>query len=707
MYITNRKGQKVLFNKHKIEVAILKAMKDCGTINDEVAAMIADMIELKFKNDELFNSVEGVEREVYNQLIAYDFADVAKSYEAYRAVQAFKRKQNTTDKEILALINNVNEEVSRENSNKKATLASTQRDLMAGIISKDMAKRKLIPAHIINAHEEGVLHYHDMDYAAQPIHNCMLINIEDMLNNGTVINDKLIRTPKSFTTACTVVTQIIAQIASGQYGGNSITIKHLAPYLRASYDKYLNIYTNEYGYAYSEAALLAEGRMKEDLKAGIQTIRYQLSTLQTSNGQAPFCTIYLEVEDGHEYEEEMALICEEMLKQRIEGMESPSGNTIGEEFPKLVYLLDENNIHEDSKYYWLTELAAECSAKRLCPDYQSAKIMRQNYDGETFPPMGCRSHLSNWKDENGNYKWYGRFNIGVVSINIPQIAIIAKGDLDKFFVLFNERLELCKEALLVRRDLLKGTKSDISPIHWQHGGIARLQPGETIDKLLENGYATISLGYVGIHEAVQALIGESHTTEEGSKLALKIMQTMKTATDRWKKETGLGFGLYGTPAESLVYRFCSIDRRKFGEIKNVTDRLYYTNSYHVHVSEKIDAFDKLKFESQFHEISLGGCISYIEVPNMAKNIEGVMTIIKYIYDNIQYAEINSRPDVCYKCSYTGEMDFDTITESWKCPQCGNEDKEEMQVMRRTCGYISTNNWNKGKLQEINERVMHL
>ena len=707
MYITNRKGQKVLFNKHKIEVAILKAMKDCGTINDEVAAMIADMIELKFKNDELFNSVEGVEREVYNQLIAYDFADVAKSYEAYRAVQAFKRKQNTTDKEILALINNVNEEVSRENSNKKATLASTQRDLMAGIISKDMAKRKLIPAHIINAHEEGVLHYHDMDYAAQPIHNCMLINIEDMLNNGTVINDKLIRTPKSFTTACTVVTQIIAQIASGQYGGNSITIKHLAPYLRASYDKYLNIYTNEYGYAYSEAALLAEGRMKEDLKAGIQTIRYQLSTLQTSNGQAPFCTIYLEVEDGHEYEEEMALICEEMLKQRIEGMESPSGNNIGEEFPKLVYLLDENNIHEDSKYYWLTELAAECSAKRLCPDYQSAKIMRQNYDGETFPPMGCRSHLSNWKDENGNYKWYGRFNIGVVSINIPQIAIIAKGDLDKFFVLFNERLELCKEALLVRRDLLKGTKSDISPIHWQHGGIARLQPGETIDKLLENGYATISLGYVGIHEAVQALIGESHTTEEGSKLALKIMQTMKTATDRWKKETGLGFGLYGTPAESLVYRFCSIDRRKFGEIKNVTDRLYYTNSYHVHVSEKIDAFDKLKFESQFHEISLGGCISYIEVPNMAKNIEGVMTIIKYIYDNIQYAEINSRPDVCYKCSYTGEMDFDTITESWKCPQCGNEDKEEMQVMRRTCGYISTNNWNKGKLQEINERVMHL
>ena len=576
---------------------------------------------------------------------------------------------------------------------------------MAGVISKDMAKRKLIPTHIVNAHEEGVLHYHDMDYAMQPIHNCMLINIEDMLSNGTVINDKLVRTPKSFTTACTVLTQIIAQIASGQYGGNSVTIKHIAPYLRVSYKKHYDKYIEKYSKEVAEE--LAKDRMMEDLKAGVQTIRYQLSTLQTSNGQAPFCTIYLEVEDGHEYEEEMALICEEMLKQRIEGMESASGHNIGEEFPKLVYLLDENNIHEESKYYWLTVLAAECSAKRLCPDYQSAKIMRSNYEGCTFPPMGCRSHLSPWKDENGNYKWYGRFNMGVVSLNIPQIAILANKDMNKFWNLFEQRLELCKEALLVRKQLLMDTPSDISPIHWQHGGIARLNPGEKINKLLEGGYATLSLGYVGIHEAVQALIGESHTTPEGEKIALDIMKFMKAHTEKWKKETGLGFGLYGTPAESLVYRFCKIDRAKFGEIKNVTDRLYYTNSYHVHVSEKIDAFDKLKFEAQFHSISSGGCISYIEVPNMTKNIDAVMTVIKYIYDNIQYAEINSRPDVCYKCNFTGEMDYDTLTESWKCPQCGNVDKEQMQVMRRTCGYISTNNWNKGKMQEINERVTHL
>lgn len=705
MYILNRKGERIEFNRYKIESAILKAMNDCGNVNEDVAAMIAQMITLKIENNQLHGSVCEIEKEVYNQLVAYDYTDVAKSYEAYRAVQAFKRKQNTTDNEILTLIDNVNEEVQRENSNKKATLASTQRDLVAGIISKDIAKRKLIPTHIVNAHEEGILHYHDMDYAMQPIFNCCLINIEDMLANGTVINDKLVRTPKSFTTACTVLTQIIAQIASAQYGGNSVTIKHLAPYLRVSYEKHYNKYVKKY--SKEMAKELAKDRMMEDLKAGVQTIRYQLSTLQTSNGQAPFCTIYLEVEDGHEYEEEMALICEEMLKQRIEGMESASGHNIGEEFPKLVYLLDENNIYEDSKYYWLTVLAAECSAKRLCPDYQSAKIMRSNYEGCTFPPMGCRSHLSPWKDENGNHKWYGRFNMGVVSLNIPQIAILAKGDLDKFRELFKQRLELCKEALLVRKQLLMDTPSDISPIHWQHGGIARLNPGEKINKLLEGGYATLSLGYVGIHEAVQALIGKSHTTPEGEELALEIMKTMKSATEAWKKETGLGFGLYGTPAESLVYRFCRIDRAKFGEIKNVTDRLYYTNSYHVHVSEKIDAFDKLKFESQFHSISSGGCISYIEVPNMTKNIDAVMTVIKYIYDNVQYAEINSRPDVCYKCGFRGEMDYDTLTESWKCPQCNNTDKEQMQVMRRTCGYISTNNWNKGKIQEINERVTHL
>ena len=703
--IIKRDGSKAEFDKLKIENAILKAMKyGSGVLEEDIAKDIAEEIEKIYLQGSPSPTVSKVEELVYKELIDHKQELTAKAYEGYRAVQSFKREVNTTDDSILGLLDKSNEDVLNENSNKNGQLASTQRDLMAGEVSKDIARRKLIPAHIVQAHDEGVLHYHDMDYAIQPIHNCMLINLEDMLTNGTVINNKLVESPKSFATACTVTTQIIAQIASGQYGGNSITIKHIAPFLRVSYNKYFEKYKEKY--SLEMAHELAEDRMLEELKSGIQTIRYQLSTLHTSNGQSPFSTIYLEIEEGGEFEREEALICEEMILQRLEGMKNYRGQEIGEEFPKLVYLLDEHNCLEGGKYDYITKLAAKCNTKRLVPDYQSAKIMRRNYDGETFPPMGCRSHLSNWKDENGNYKWYGRFNQGVVSLNLVQVALTANKDMDKFWEVLDERLSLCREALMVRHNLLLGTSSDISPIHWQHGGIARLEKGEKIDPLLKNGYSTLSLGYVGIYEMTQAMLGVSHTTKEGEEFALQVMNHLKDACDLWKKETGLGFGLYGTPGESLTSRFCRIDKQKFGEIENVTDRMYYTNSYHVHVTEEIDAFEKLKFESQFHDISLGGCISYVEVPDMSKNLPAVEQIINYIYHNIQYAEINTKPDVCFKCGYTGEIKLDDDME-WYCPNCGNKDKNEMQVMRRTCGYIGSNMWGKGRTQEISQRVLHL
>ena len=703
--IIKRYGNSVGFDKFKIKNAILKAMKyGSGIYKEEIADKISTDIEAYCYENSISPTVHQVEGMVYKMLIDNKEELTAKAYEGYRAVQSFKRENNTTDKSILGLLDRSNEDVLNENSNKNGMLASTQRDLVAGEVSKDIARRKLIPAHIVQAHDEGVLHFHDMDYTIQPIHNCMLINLEDMLTNGTVINNKLVESPKSFSTACTIVTQIIAQIASGQYGGNSITIKHIAPFLRVSYDKYFNKYKEKY--SEEMANELAEERMLEELKSGIQTIRYQLSTLHTSNGQSPFSTIYLEIEEGNEYEKEMALICEEMILQRLEGMKNYKGNEIGEEFPKLVYLLDEHNCLEGGKYDYITKLAAKCNTKRLVPDYQSAKIMRKNYDGETFPPMGCRSHLSNWKDEDGNYKWYGRFNQGVISLNLVQVALTANKDMNKFWNILDERLDLCKEALMVRHNFLLGTTSDISPIHWQHGGIARLKKGEKIDKLLKDGYSTLSLGYVGIYEMTQAMLGVSHTTKEGEEFALKVMHYLNETCSRWKKETGLGFGLYGTPGESLTSRFCRIDKQKFGEIKNVTDRMYYTNSYHVHVTEEIDAFSKLKFESQFHDISLGGCISYVEVPDMSKNLPAVEQIINYIYHNIQYAEINTKPDVCFKCDYTGEIKLDNDLE-WYCPNCGNRDKDEMQVMRRTCGYIGSNMWGKGRTQEIGERVLHL
>ena len=711
MRIIKRNGIEVDFVRENITNAILKAMKyGSGIYEEDIADKISKEIEYDCMNNENnqvskgVTTISKVENMVYNKLIKYNHELTAKAYEGYRAVQSFKRETNTTDDSILGLLNRTNEEVMNENSNKNGVLASTQRDLIAGEISKDIARRKLIPAHIVQAHDNGVLHFHDLDYTMQNIFNCCLINLEDMLQNGTVINSKLVEKPKSFETACTVVTQIIAQIASSQYGGNSMTIKHIAPFLRDTYDKYYNKYIEEF--EDEIACKLAEDRMLEQLRNGVQTIRYQLSTLATSNGQSPFSTIYLEIEEGHKYEKEMALICEEMIRQRLEGMKNYKGQDIGEEFPKLVYLLDKHNCLEGGKYDYITKLSAKCNTKRLVPDYQSAKIMRENYEGNTFPPMGCRSHLSPWKDENGNYKWYGRFNAGVISLNLVQVALTADKDMNKFWKVLNERLELCKEALLVRRELLKGTLSDVSPIHWQHGAISRLEKGETIDKLLENGYSTLSLGYVGVHEMTQAMLGVSHTTKEGEEFALKVMNHLNDTCQKWKKETGYGFGLYGTPAEALTSRFCRIDKQKFGEVKNVTDRMYYTNSYHVHVAEEIDAFSKLKFESQFHEISLGGCISYVEVPDLSKNVEAVEQIINYIYHNIQYAEINCKPSVCYKCGYTGEILIDGKLE-WYCPNCGNKDKNEMQVMRRTCGYIGSSYWSKGRTQEISERVMHL
>lgn len=706
MDVVKRDGSLDVFNKDKIVAAVEKAMKfGSGIYMPEIAEKIGEDAEEFFKSSKEIPTIYKIETYVYDRLIHYGQSYTAKAYEGYRAVQQFKRNTNTTDESILSLLSKSNEDVMKENSNKNSVIAATQRDLIAGEVSKDISRRRLIPAHLVQAHDEGIIHWHDMDYTLSNIFNCCLINIDDMLTNGTVINEKLVEQPKSFSTACTVTTQIMAQVASNQYGGQSITIKHLAKFLKITEEKYYKLYMEKYGDERLAKELANDMKLRE-LKDGVQTIRYQLSTLQTTNGQAPFSTIYLEIEVGHPYEEEMALICEEMIRQRLEGMKNYKGQEIGEAFPKLVYLLDEDNCLEGGKYDYITRLAAKCTAKRMVPDYQSAKIMRKNYEGNTFPPMGCRSHLSPYKTESGEYKWYGRFNQGVISLNLPQIGIIANKDMDLFWKILDKRLELCKEALLIRHNMLKGTLSDVSPIHWQHGAIARLEKGEKIDKLLKDGYSTLSLGYVGVYEMVQAMLGVSHTTPEGEKFALEVMNHMKETCDSWKKETGLGFGLYGTPAENLIYRFCRLDKAKYGVIENVTDRLYYTNSYHVHVCEEIDAFSKLKFESQFHDVSLGGCISYVEVPDMNKNIEAVEHIINYIYHNIQYAEINTKPDVCYKCGYEGEIKLgDDLV--WYCPSCGNREESEMQVMRRTCGYIGTNYWNKGRTAEIGDRVLHL
>lgn len=733
--VIKRDGSEVTFDKAKIKSAVVQAMTHgSGLISQTIARLIATDAEKEFKDSDKV-TIFNIEKYVYERLIHYGQTETAKSYEGYRAVQEFKRNSNTTDASIFGLLKTTDEDILRENSNKNSFLASTQRDLMAGELSKDLSRRRILPAWIVQAHDEGLFHWHDMDYTAQNITNCCLINLEDMLDNGTVINDKLVETPKSFATACTVTTQIIAQIASNQYGGNTIRLAHLAKYLRVTYDKFYKKYFkmfgrrfykkyfNKYNGVFEQEALksfltelaedqakkMAKEMQKSECKAGIQTIRYQLSTLQTTNGQAPFCSISLEVIKGDEYEKEQAMLVEEMIKQRMEGMKNKYGQEIGEAFPKLLYHLDENNCldaNHKGKYDYLTKLAARCTIKRLVPDYISNKVMKETHDGEVFDCMGCRSWLSPWKDAEGNYKWWGRGNIGVLSLNLVQPGIIAAGDFETFWEIFDQRLNLCKDALLFRRELLRGTPSDVSPIHWQHGGLARLEPGETIDKLIDNGYMTISLGYVGLYELVKVMTGESHTTVEGHKFAVKVMQYMRDKVDAWKKETGLSFGLYGSPAESLVYKFCRLDRNRYGEIAGVTDKQYYTNSYHVNVTEEIDAFSKLDFESEFQNISSGGCISYIEVPDMSKNPEAIETVINHIYNNIQYAEINTKPDVCYKCGFRGEIKLNDDN-VWTCPSCGNQSEGEMQIMRRTCGYIGTNLWNKGKTEEIKERVVHL
>ena len=622
-------------------------------------------------------------------------------------------KLKPIDRSILSLVKNANKETMEENSNKNAVVVSTQRDLIAGECSKDISDRLLLPKEIVDAHNNGVLHFHDKDYFIQSMHNCCLVNIGDMLDNGTVMNGKMIESPKSFQVACIVMTQIIASVASNQYGGQSLNICHLGKYLRRTYEKAYKkrfLVYSERGLSKEEcherAAEDAIERRQEDLESGVQTIQYQINTLMTTNGQTPFVTLFMYLDKEDEYIEENAMIIEEILKQRLRGIKNEKGVYITPAFPKLIYVLDENNCLKGGKYDYLTKLAVKCSSKRLYPDYISAKIMRQNYEGNVFSPMGCRSFLSPWKNEKGEYIFESRFNQGVVSINLPQIGIIAKGNEEIFWKLLDERLLLCKKALMCRHNALLGTLSDASPIHWQYGAIARLKKGETIDKLLNSCFSTISLGYIGLYELTKLMKGVSHTSKEGEEFSVRVMKYLKDTVDKWKTETGLGFALYGTPAESLCYRFAKIDKEKFGDIKDVTDKGYYTNSYHVDVREKINAFDKLKFESKYQNISSGGAISYVEIPNMKNNLEALEEIVKFIYDNIQYAEFNTKSDYCQVCGFDGEIIINDENE-WECPQCGNKDHSKMNVTRRTCGYLGENFWNVGKTKEIKARVLHI
>ena len=704
MNLIKRNGQTVPFNKTKIKQAIVKAMRNgSGIYLPDIARLIANDAEKYFKKKDETPTISQVEKYVYQRLIHYGQDLTARAYEEFRAVQAFKRETNTTDSSVLGVVRGTNKETMNENSNKNARVASTQRDLIAGEISKDLARRKLIPAHIVQAHDTGAIHYHDMDYAIQPIFNCCLVNIKDMLDNGTVINGKMVESPKSFQVACTVMTQIIAQISSGQYGGQTLNVKHLGKYLALSRKKYQAM-VQDLGMSEKLQKEMVDRLLRKELEAGVQTIQYQINTLMTTNGQAPFVTLFLEIEPGHEYEEEVAMIIEEIIKQRHLGIKNEVGVYVTPSFPKLVYVLDENNIHATSKYRYITEAAARCTAKRLYPDYISAKEMRKIYEGNVFGPMGCRAFLSPWKDANGEYKFEGRFNIGVVSLNLPQIAIIADGDMEAFWEILDQRLALAKEALMVRYELLKDATSDISPIHWQHGGLARLGKHEPILPLLQDGYATITLGYIGMYEMTKLMTGKSHTEEK--EFALEVMRRMKQATLDWKEETGLAFALYGTPAESLCHRFAKIDLARFGSIKDITDKGYYTNSYHVDVREEINAFDKLSFEADFQKISTGGCISYVEIPNMSKNIEALEDMIEFIYENIQYAEFNTKSDYCQVCGFSQEIIINDEGE-WECPQCHNKDQSKMNVTRRTCGYLGDNFWNEGKTKEIKSRVLHI
>ena len=708
MKIVKRDGRIVEYDRDKIKTAILKANNDVSEedmASDKEIEKIIKYIEGLKKKRLLVEDIQDI---IEKKLVEANKYELSKAYMLYRYERELIRKANTTDESILTLIKNSNKELMEENSNKNAVVASTQRDLIAGEVSKDLTKRILLPEKIRKAHEEGILHFHDADYFLQPIFNCCLINIKDMLDNGTVMNGKMIESPKSFQVACTVLTQIIAAVASSQYGGQSVDIKHLGKYLKRSEDKFRKKLTEKYKGKITKKEIeeLVNDRLKEELASGVQTIQYQINTLMTTNGQSPFVTLFMFLDKDDPYIDYTAMIIEEILKQRYTGIKNEKGVYVTPAFPKLIYVLDENNNLSGGKYDYLTHLAVKCSSKRLYPDYISAKKMRENYEGNVFSPMGCRSFLAPFKDKSGNYKFEGRFNQGVVSINLPQIGILANGDEEKFFKLLDERLDLCYEAIMCRHHALLGTLSNVSPVHWQYGAISRLDKNEPIDKLLKNGYSSISLGYIGIYEMTKAMLGVSHTNPKGKEFALKVMKYLRDKCAEWKKETGIGFALYGTPAESLCYRFARIDKEKFGNIKDITDKGYYTNSYHVDVREEINAFDKLKFESEFQVLSTGGAISYVEIPNMQNNLEALEELVKFIYNNIQYAEFNTKSDYCHVCGFDGEIIINDNLE-WECPNCHNKDKNKMNVTRRTCGYLGENFWNVGKTKEIKARVLHL
>ena len=720
MKIIKRSGTEMSFNIDKISQAVSRAnlsVPDSVRLNDLQVALISDNVRKTCEKMGRALNVEEIQDLVENEIMNQRAFEVARNYITYRYKRALVRKSNSTDEQILSLIECNNEEVIQENSNKNPTVNSVQRDYMAGEVSKDITKRFLLPEEIVEAHEEGIIHFHDADYFAQHMHNCCLVNLEDMLQNGTVISQTLIEPPKSFATACNIATQSIAQIASAQYGGQSISLSHLAPFVQVSREKYRKkvreeFYAEDLELDQAKINEIAEKRVRDEIKQGIQMIQYQVISLMTTNGQAPFVTVFMylnEVEEG-QTRDDLAICIEEMFHQRIKGVMNEQGIYITPAFPKLIYVLEENNIHEDSKYYYLTQLAAKCTAKRMVPDYISEKIMKQLKQGNCYTCMGCRSFLTVYKDQEGKFKFYGRFNQGVVTLNLVDVACSSGQDMDRFWEILDERLALCKRALMCRHERLKGTPSDVAPILWQHGALARLKKGETIDKLLYGGYSTISLGYAGLCECTRYMIGKSHTDPVATPFALAVMQRLNDACAKWKSEENIDFSVYGTPLESTTYKFAKCLQKRFGKIPGVTDKNYITSSDHVHVTEEIDAFKKLKFEAQFQKLSPGGAISYIEVPDMKTNLEAVLAVMKYIYDNIMYAELNTKSDYCQECGYDGEILIRNDGSGkliWECPNCGNIDQNKMNVARRTCGYIGTQFWNQGRTQEIKERVLHL
>ena len=719
MKIIKRNGSEEVFDIKKIITAITKAdtNAESRSLNDGQIEDIAEYVEFKCNKLNRAVSVEEIQDMVENQIMATGAFELARQYVRYRYKRSLVRRANTTDNRILSLIECNNEDVKQENSNKNPAVNSVQRDYMAGEVSRDLTQRMLLPEDIVEADKAGIIHFHDSDYYAQHMHNCDLVNLEDMLQNGTVISGTMIEKPHSFSTACNIATQIIAQVASNQYGGQSISLAHLAPFVQVSREKIRAEVLQEMklvGFEYPKDVLdeIVESRLKKEITKGVQTIEYQVITLMTTNGQAPFLTVFMYLNEAKSEAEkkDLAMIIEETLKQRYQGVKNEAGVWVTPAFPKLIYVLEEDNIDEGQPYYYLTELAAKCTSKRLVPDYISEKKMKELKEGNCFPVMGCRSALNPWKDENGNYKFYGRFNQGVVTINLVDVALSSGGDKEKFWKIFDERLDLCYRALMCRHNRLKGTLSDAAPILWQYGALARLKKGEPIDRLLYGGYSSISLGYAGLYECVKYMTGKSHTDPEATPFALEVMRHMNDACDKWKEETNIAFSIYGSPIESTTYKFAKCLQKRFGIVPGVTDKSYITNSYHVHVGEEIDAFSKLKFESQFQALSTGGAISYVEVPDMQDNIPAVLQVIRFIYDNIMYAELNTKSDYCQACGYDGEIRIVSGEDGkleWECPHCGNRDQNTLNVARRTCGYIGTQFWNQGRTQEIKERVLHL